>query len=92
MAIRATIAAAFGPSHLIPMLILFLLLGTTPFTGAVEQKKTMDRKQIQDCGEMVSRSQCVRTTNCRWCRSDALDDACFSKSESSRLPSHIFTC
>ncbi|KAL7606868.1 hypothetical protein Lser_V15G16289 [Lactuca serriola] len=82
--------APFRPSHLVPILIIFLLLGTTPLYGVVLHKK---KKQIQEeCGEIVSRSLCSKNTDCRWCQSDVLDDTCFSKSESSRLPSHIFAC
>ncbi|KAL1555947.1 hypothetical protein AAHA92_11626 [Salvia divinorum] len=44
------------------------------------------------CGEMSSRSECSRSTKCRWCRSEALGDMCFSKSEAWRLPSQVFSC
>ncbi|PIN21449.1 hypothetical protein CDL12_05873 [Handroanthus impetiginosus] len=46
----------------------------------------------RDCGEMTSRSGCGQNPKCRWCRSDALDDMCFSKSEAWRLPSQVFSC
>ncbi|KAL0398419.1 UNVERIFIED_CONTAM: hypothetical protein Sradi_2185200 [Sesamum radiatum] len=46
----------------------------------------------RDCGEMDSRSECSQNPKCRWCRSDALDDMCFSKSEAWRLPSQVFSC
>lgn len=46
----------------------------------------------RDCGEMGSRSECTQNTTCRWCRSNALDDMCFSKSEASRLPPQVFSC
>ncbi|CBI30733.3 unnamed protein product, partial [Vitis vinifera] len=42
--------------------------------------------QIPDCNEMASNSQCSQNSKCRWCRSDALDDMCFSKAEAWRLP------
>ncbi|KAI3498644.1 hypothetical protein L1887_34421 [Cichorium endivia] len=76
MAIRATFTAArFIHSHLIPILIILLLLGTTPLYGAVAQKnKKVGQKQIQECGEMVSRSLCSKNADCRWCQSDVLDD------------------
>ncbi|XVE88262.1 hypothetical protein DITRI_Ditri19aG0055700 [Diplodiscus trichospermus] len=45
-----------------------------------------NKNQIPNCGEMVSRSQCSHNPKCRWCRSDALDDMCFSKAEARRLP------
>ncbi|KAG8385388.1 hypothetical protein BUALT_Bualt03G0037800 [Buddleja alternifolia] len=41
----------------------------------------------RECGGMSSRSECGQYPKCRWCRSDALDDMCFSKSEAWRLPS-----
>ncbi|KAL3616998.1 hypothetical protein CASFOL_039392 [Castilleja foliolosa] len=46
----------------------------------------------RDCREMDSRSDCAQSPKCRWCRSDALDDTCFSKSEAWRLPSQVFSC
>ncbi|KAL7254503.1 hypothetical protein ACSBR1_008808 [Camellia fascicularis] len=39
---------------------------------------------------MASKSHCSPYSNkCRWCRSEALDDMCFSKSEAWRLPSQF---
>ncbi|XWS12464.1 hypothetical protein CRYUN_Cryun37aG0090900 [Craigia yunnanensis] len=45
-----------------------------------------NKNRIPNCGEMVSRSQCSQNPKCRWCRSEALDDMCFSKIEAWRLP------
>lgn len=45
-----------------------------------------------DCGQLGSRSECAKIPNCRWCKSDALDDMCFSKYEAWRLPSQVFSC
>ncbi|KAJ0233659.1 hypothetical protein HA466_0280120 [Hirschfeldia incana] len=44
------------------------------------------------CCEMRTRSQCSGFPRCRWCRSEALDDLCFSKTEALRLPSQVFRC
>lgn len=51
-----------------------------------------NRNQIPNCGEMMSRSQCSQNPKCRWCRSEALDDMCFSKTEARRLPQQVFLC
>uniref|UniRef100_M1CRN6 Uncharacterized protein n=1 Tax=Solanum tuberosum TaxID=4113 RepID=M1CRN6_SOLTU len=48
--------------------------------------------RVPECGNFGSKSDCSQKQNCRWCRSDVLDDACFFKSEAARLPSQIFTC
>ncbi|XVF87268.1 hypothetical protein PTKIN_Ptkin18bG0105500 [Pterospermum kingtungense] len=50
-----------------------------------------NRNQIPNCGEKVSRSQCLQNPKCRWCRSEALDDMCFSKAEARRLPQQILS-
>ncbi|KAJ0081346.1 hypothetical protein Patl1_10426 [Pistacia atlantica] len=55
---------------------------------AVQRK----RYQIPSCNEMLSRSQCSQNPKCRWCRSEALNDMCFSKTEAWRLPHQVFTC
>lgn len=47
---------------------------------------------VRDCSEMSTGSECVQSPKCRWCRSDAVDDTCFSKSEAWRLPSQVFYC
>uniref|UniRef100_A0A2P2MZA0 Uncharacterized protein n=1 Tax=Rhizophora mucronata TaxID=61149 RepID=A0A2P2MZA0_RHIMU len=47
---------------------------------------------IPNCGEMGSRSQCSQDPKCRWCKSEALDDMCFSKAEAWRLPQQVFVC
>ncbi|CAI9787964.1 unnamed protein product [Fraxinus pennsylvanica] len=44
-----------------------------------------------DCGQFGSRSECAKIPNCRWCKSDALDDMCFPKYEAWRLPSQVFS-
>ncbi|KAK8350769.1 hypothetical protein E1A91_A06G218300v1 [Gossypium mustelinum] len=46
--------------------------------------------QIPNCGERVSRSQCLQNPKCRWCRSEALDDMCFKKAEAWRLPQQFY--
>ncbi|XVF27432.1 hypothetical protein REPUB_Repub14bG0106200 [Reevesia pubescens] len=54
--------------------------------------KRNNKNQIPNCGDMVSRSQCLQNPKCRWCRSEALDDMCFSKAEAWRLPQQVFLC
>ncbi|XVF25590.1 hypothetical protein REPUB_Repub13aG0225100 [Reevesia pubescens] len=51
-----------------------------------------NKNQIPNCGEMASRSQCLQNPKCRWCRSEALDDMCFNKTEAWRLPQQVFLC
>ncbi|CAN0853608.1 hypothetical protein LINGRAHAP2_LOCUS5680 [Linum grandiflorum] len=41
---------------------------------------------------MASRSQCSQNPKCRWCRSEALDDTCFTKIDAWRLPQQVFVC
>lgn len=48
--------------------------------------------KIPNCSEMASRSQCSQNPKCKWCRSEALDDMCFSKNEAWRVPHQVFTC
>ncbi|OVA16130.1 hypothetical protein BVC80_8927g10 [Macleaya cordata] len=48
--------------------------------------------QISNCREKNSKSQCLQNTKCKWCRSDAIDDMCFSSSEAWRLPQQVFFC
>ncbi|KAJ4844270.1 hypothetical protein Tsubulata_009818 [Turnera subulata] len=57
-----------------------------------QQRRGAGRRQIPNCGEMVTGSQCSQNPACRWCKSDALDDMCFSKTESWRLPRQVFVC
>ncbi|KAK9214077.1 hypothetical protein WN944_006065 [Citrus x changshan-huyou] len=47
--------------------------------------------RIPRCNEMGSRSECSQNPKCKWCRSEALDDMCFSESEAWRLP-HQSVC
>ncbi|PWA61214.1 hypothetical protein CTI12_AA375050 [Artemisia annua] len=76
-------------SNLIPIFIIFLLLiATSPSYGLKNNKNQVK----EECESVVSKSQCVKNINCRWCQSDVLDDSCFTKSESLRLPSHLFIC
>ncbi|GKU92410.1 hypothetical protein SLEP1_g6142 [Rubroshorea leprosula] len=54
--------------------------------------KRNNKNQIPNCSEMASRSQCMQNPKCRWCRSEVLDDMCFSKGEAWRLPEQVFLC
>lgn len=49
-------------------------------------------QQLPSCGELAGKLPCLKNSRCRWCRSEALDDMCFSKSEAFRLPSQVFSC
>ncbi|KAG6573331.1 hypothetical protein SDJN03_27218, partial [Cucurbita argyrosperma subsp. sororia] len=59
--------------------------------GLLSLQRRRDRR-IPNCGEKVSALQCSETPNCRWCRSDAIDDTCFSRAEALRLPQQVFSC
>ncbi|OWM75371.1 hypothetical protein CDL15_Pgr021087 [Punica granatum] len=48
--------------------------------------------QIPNCSELSSSSECAQKPQCRWCRSEALDDTCFSAAEARRLPHQVFNC
>ncbi|KAB1221551.1 hypothetical protein CJ030_MR2G000224 [Morella rubra] len=50
------------------------------------------RSQIPDCTQLGSESQCSQNRRCRWCRSESLDDTCFSRQEAWRLPQQVFSC
>ncbi|KAK9088733.1 hypothetical protein Scep_027815 [Stephania cephalantha] len=51
-----------------------------------------DSNRAVDCREFSSRSQCLQSNKCSWCRSDAIDDMCFSSYEAWRLPQQVFSC
>lgn len=46
---------------------------------------------IVNC-EVGGETACSAREECRWCRSEVLDDGCFSAKEALRLPSEIFAC
>ncbi|KAJ7000092.1 hypothetical protein NC653_010761 [Populus alba x Populus x berolinensis] len=56
------------------------------------RQRNAARFQIPSCSEMVSRSQCSHNPNCKWCKSEVLDDMCFSKAEAWRLPQQKQSC
>ncbi|KAG6696193.1 hypothetical protein I3842_09G135900 [Carya illinoinensis] len=47
------------------------------------------RSQIPDCTQLVSDSLCSQNPKCRWCRSESIDDTCFTRLEALRLPRQI---
>ncbi|VFQ60309.1 unnamed protein product [Cuscuta campestris] len=55
-------------------------------------RRAANRSPQSDCLEIRSRSQCSQRQDCRWCRSDVIDDLCFSRTEASRLPSQVSVC
>ncbi|CAL9216719.1 unnamed protein product [Arabidopsis halleri] len=94
-------------SSLFLLLIVFFLLLLCPSLSSAESEvHVLDRELLEiqknpkpvktnrklKCCEMRSRSQCSAFPRCRWCRSEALDDLCFSKAEALRLPSQVFVC
>lgn len=58
--------------------------------SATTQRK-IDRP-LQNCTEAATKLQCLKNSKCRWCRSEVVDDMCFTKSEAFRLPSQVFIC
>ncbi|EOA36491.1 hypothetical protein CARUB_v10011144mg [Capsella rubella] len=94
-------------SSFLLLLIIFHLLILCPSLSSSESEvHVLDRELLENrtnpkqgktirkpkCCEMRSRSQCSAFPRCRWCRSEALDDLCFSKAEALRLPSQVFLC
>ncbi|KAI3927609.1 hypothetical protein MKX01_026542 [Papaver californicum] len=56
--------------------------------GGVRRKNQIPN----NCTELVLKSHCLQNTKCKWCRSDVVDDMCFSSLESWRLPQQVFFC
>ncbi|CAF2251411.1 unnamed protein product [Brassica rapa] len=95
-------------SSLTLLLIIFLLFSLCPSLSSSSESevRVLDRELLEiktisklnktsrkpKCCEMRTRSQCSGFPRCRWCRSEALDDLCFSKAEALRLPSQVFRC
>ncbi|RID51248.1 hypothetical protein BRARA_H01926 [Brassica rapa] len=95
-------------SSLTLLLIIFLLVLLCPSLSLSSESEVsvLDRELLEiktnpklnktsrkpKCCEMRTRSQCSGFPRCRWCRSEALDDLCFSKAEALRLPSQVFRC
>ncbi|KAK4271753.1 hypothetical protein QN277_020396 [Acacia crassicarpa] len=48
--------------------------------------------QRLNCGDLAVLSQCSQNSKCSWCRSEVLDDMCFSRTEAWRLPPEVFSC
>jgi hypothetical protein len=48
--------------------------------------------ESNECLSIPTKGLCSRIDYCRWCRSEALDDSCFSAAEAARLPRTIFLC
>ncbi|CAN6907934.1 unnamed protein product, partial [Brassica oleracea var. botrytis] len=88
------------------LVIIFILVLLCPSLSSSSELKVrvLDREPLEirtnpklnktirkpKCCEMRTRSQCSGFPRCRWCRSEALDDLCFSKAEALRLPSQVF--
>ncbi|KAG6549509.1 hypothetical protein Mapa_008888 [Marchantia paleacea] len=56
------------------------------------RKKVKPFVEVSTCDEVLDQHRCEYTESCRWCKSEAVDDGCFSDIEAVRLPKHIFTC
>lgn len=86
----------FSTTKPVLLLLLLILLSTLHQSSSSPYRnlKILPRNsnQIPGCREMVSRSQCMQNPKCRWCRSEALDDMCFTKLEAWRLPQQVFAC
>ncbi|CAF2159717.1 BnaA07g07640D [Brassica napus] len=67
------------------LVIIFILVLLCPLLSSSSEPEPK-------CCKMRTRSQCSGFPRCRWCRSEALDDLCFSKAEALRLPSQVFRC
>ncbi|CAN8290776.1 unnamed protein product [Cochlearia groenlandica] len=93
-------------SLIIFFFILLVLLCPSLSSSSESQAHVLDRELLEirtnpnpdkavrkpKCCEMRTRSQCLGYNRCKWCRSEALDDLCFSKGEALRLPSQVFLC
>ncbi|KAF8089100.1 hypothetical protein N665_0518s0026 [Sinapis alba] len=89
---------------LIIFLVLLLTPSLSSSSESESEVRLLDRELLEirtnpklnktsrkpKCCEMRTRSQCSGFPRCRWCRSEALDDLCFSKAEALRLPSQVF--
>ncbi|KAF3942993.1 hypothetical protein CMV_030407 [Castanea mollissima] len=85
-----------GLRILVSILVIFLLLQTLNAASSSSGRKPLGRnnkRQIPpNCTHFVSESQCSHNPQCRWCKSQSLDDTCFPKSEAWRLPLQVFSC
>ncbi|KAF8075511.1 hypothetical protein N665_1089s0005 [Sinapis alba] len=92
---------------LLIIFLLVLLCPSLSSSSETKKVRVLDRELLEiktnpklgktsrkpKCCEMRTRSQCSGfPRSCRWCRSEALDDLCFSKTEALRLPSQVFRC
>lgn len=84
----------------VPIILILLLLQTLHATSSSARRNLLrsapqsrrNNNQIPNCIHLVSESQCSHNPKCRWCRSQSLDDTCFTKSEAWRLPLQVFSC
>ncbi|KAH7840294.1 hypothetical protein Vadar_015248 [Vaccinium darrowii] len=58
--------------------------------GSVLPDGTVD---IRNCYAVPhNESSDQKPNKCKWCRNEAIDDMCFSKSKAWRLPPQVFSC
>ncbi|CAN1150154.1 hypothetical protein LINPERPRIM_LOCUS18362 [Linum perenne] len=78
------------------LLLILLLLpppsSPAPYSDRRLQINRQPNRQMVNCSGMASRSHCSLNPNCKWCRSEALDDMCFRKLDAWRLPHQVFVC
>ncbi|XXG56707.1 hypothetical protein AAC387_Pa03g4053 [Persea americana] len=81
-------------------LLIILLLSTLDPTSSIDRENPRrsivvlpkSKHHHSICKEMPSKAECVRNPKCRWCRSESIDDICFSSIEARRLPQQVFSC
>ncbi|CAN0853606.1 hypothetical protein LINGRAHAP2_LOCUS5680 [Linum grandiflorum] len=81
-------------SFVATLLFILILLPppSSPSPYSDRRRLSLSSRQIVNCSSMASRSQCSQNPKCRWCRSEALDDTCFTKIDAWRLPQQVFVC
>ena len=81
---------AFGLRILVSILVVFLLLQTLNATSTSSGRRPLawnKNHQIPpNCTHLVFKSQCSQNLQCRWCKSQSLDDTYFTRFEAWRLP------
>ena len=81
---------AFGLRILVSILVVFLLLQTLNATSTSSGRRPLARNKNHQIPpnytHLVFKSQCSQNPQCQWCKSQSLDDTCFTRFEAWRLP------
>ena len=81
---------AFGLRILVSILVVFLLLQTLNATSTSSGRRPLARNKNHrippNYTHLVFKSQCSQNPQCRWCKSQSLDDTYFTRFEAWRLP------